>query len=123
MICEYDNLYYLCVIVRWRNWFDSKLNNGLCRDMVINRFDSCPDYKDINGVYSHLGNYVMVKILMMSLYSQVAELERRYSIRRRGERNSYRFESCPDYICITDWWSDLYGPNYLWGLNSPTFIL
>ena len=22
--------------------------------------------KDINGVYSHLGNYVMVKILMMS---------------------------------------------------------
>ena len=24
-------------------------------------------------------------------------MERRYSIWRRGERNSYRFKSCPDY--------------------------
>ena len=65
MFCEYDNLYYLCIIVRWRNGraqaVDEKLSNGK------------------NG----------------------------YLI--------YRFESCPDYICITDWWSDLYGPNYLWG--------
>jgi hypothetical protein len=39
----------------------------MCPKEKIYRFESCPDYKDINGVYSHLGNYVMVKIPMMSL--------------------------------------------------------
>ena len=50
MFCEYDNLYYLCVLVRWRNGraqaVDEKLSNGK-NGYLIYRFESCPDYKDI----------------------------------------------------------------------------
>ena len=48
---------------------------------------------------------------MVTQEEEVATLALMY-----GDHTSlYRFESCSDYICITDWWSDLYGPNYLWG--------
>lgn len=48
--------------------------------------------------------------------SQVAKLVAIQT--RRGnllQVPEYRFESCPDYICITDWWSDHYGPNICGG--------